>query len=135
MSLNACLYVAESVPYESLKEFILKRGGWETQGNSQRTVDFFLPFSSGHAHVFIEFTYKHEIFDATDVVYLKRIKDKLGAEPTMCIDFDFSTETDPQAYYELAYDFCRKWPAIFENVPEELLSCEQVLKKLELPDE
>lgn len=130
MSLNAHLYIAETFSYANLRGFILDRGGWEVQSNSKDAVQFFLPFPEGHAHVFMDLIYKEEIWDDSCIVYLQKIQEKLGTKPKASIFFDFGYETCPQSYYELAYDFCRKWHAIFENVPEKLLSCEQLKEAL-----
>ncbi|MBC3911240.1 hypothetical protein [Undibacterium umbellatum] len=134
MSLNAHLYIAETFSYANLRGFILERGGWEVQSNSKEAVQFFLPFTEGHAHVFMDLIYKEEIWDDSDIVYLQKIQEKLGTEPKASIFFDFGNETCPQSYCELAYDFCRKWHAIFENPAEQLFSCEQLKEKLKLVD-
>lgn len=134
MSSNGHLYIAEAFSYANLRGFILERGGWEVQSNSKDEVQFFLPFPEGHAHVFMDLIYKEDIWDDSDIVYLQKIQEKLGAEPKASIFFDFGYETIPQSYYELAYDFCCKWHAIFENPVEQLFSCEQLKEKLKLVD-
>jgi len=130
VSLTAYLLVAESIPYEELKTFMLRLGGWEVRAISEDVYKFFVPFEEGYAIAYVEPNYIPKILDDYDMQEWDLIRKKLGADTKMLIELELSRDNEPAAYYEMAFDFCQKWLSVFQDVNEDILTGEEIKSRI-----
>lgn len=104
---------------------MLKLGGGEFRAISEG-YKFLVPFEEGYAILYVEPDYVPQIDDDDDQEEWNLIRKKLGSDPKMLIEIELSQESVPSAYYQMAFDFCQKWHSVFQNVAEDILTCEEI---------
>jgi len=129
MSSTAYLIVAESVPYEELRSFMLGRGGEEVRATAKDVYKFFVPLKEGYVIICAEPNYVPKIFDEYDQNEWSLITKKLGAVAKMLLEIDVSGDADPSEFYRMAFDFCKNWSSVLQDVGEDILTCEEIRER------
>lgn len=110
-----------------MRAFILEHNGQEV--NPTRGGKYsFNAYSLEGGYITVELfpDFEPEIWEESDEREIAQIQEKLGGIPIMCVELELSPDLDPPFYSKMIFDFCTKWPAIFQNLAEEILSCEDV---------